>query len=166
MSYGGDKLKRTIGFANCKRGVWGHRRPCQNFMTRIETIRAVRGPNSYEKMYARSISDPEGFWGEMAAPFFWFKKWDKVLSYDWDDKFEVKWFEGGKTNICVNALDRHLPQRKNQTALLWVGNEPGQERRVTYGQLFEEVCRLANVLKSFGVKKGDRISIYMPMIPE
>ncbi|MDO8519405.1 MAG: acetate--CoA ligase [Deltaproteobacteria bacterium] len=121
---------------------------------------------TYQKMYERSIADPAGFWASIAADFFWFKKWDKVLDYEWNEKIQTKWFEGGETNLCVNALDRHLPARKNQTAFIWVGNEPGEERKISYGELFEEVCRLANVLKSFGVKKGDTVSIYMPMIPE
>lgn len=126
----------------------------------------IANPKVYREMYERSLRDPEGFWGELAAKFFWYKKWDRVLRYEWNEKIDIKWFEGGKTNLCVNALDRHLPEKKDQVALLWVGNEPGEEQRLTYGELLGQVNRCANVLKQLGVKKGDRVSIYMPMIPE
>ena len=126
----------------------------------------VRDLATYQKMYQRSLQDPEGFWGEIAQDFFWYKKWDRVLRYEWNQKIEIKWFEGGETNLSVNCLDRHLPEKKDQVAFLWVGNEPGEERRITYGQLSEQVNRCANVLRRLGVKKGDRVSIYLPMIPE
>jgi acetyl-CoA synthetase len=120
----------------------------------------------YKKMYEKSIKDPEGFWGEQAQNLEWFKKWDKVLDYSFGDNLYIKWFQGGKINVTVNCLDRHLKTaRKNKIALIWEG-EPGDSRKYTYQQLYEEVCKFANVLKKKGVKKGDRVTIYMPMIPE
>ena len=123
----------------------------------------------YQQMYERSISDPDGFWGDMAQDFHWERKWDQVLEYNFHRSkgpISIKWFEGAKTNMTYNCLDRHLESRGDQPALLWEGNEPGEDRILTYRQLYDEVCKFANVLKGFGVKKGDRITIYLPMIPE
>jgi acetyl-CoA synthetase len=126
----------------------------------------IKSFDEYKKMYDRSIKDPDGFWGEQAQSLEWFKKWDKVLDYSFGDNLYIKWFQGGKINVTVNCLDRHLKTaRKNKVALLWEG-EPGDSRKYTYQQLYEEVCKFANVLKKKGVKKGDRVTIYMPMIPE
>jgi acetyl-CoA synthetase len=120
----------------------------------------------YEKMYKRSVEDPEGFWGEIAEKnISWFKKWDKVLEYDFL-KPEIKWFVGGKLNASYNCLDRHLEAgRKDKTAILWEADD-GSNRTYTYEQLHLQVNRFANVLKKNGVGKGDRVGIYMPMIPE
>ncbi len=122
--------------------------------------------DQYEKMYKKSIEDPEGFWGEIAGKnISWFKKWDKVLEYDFH-KPEIKWFIGGKLNASYNCLDRHLEAgRKDKTAILWEADD-GSNRIYTYEQLHLEVNRFANVLKKNGVGKGDRVGIYMPMIPE
>jgi acetyl-CoA synthetase len=122
----------------------------------------------YEQMYGRSIEDPEGFWGEQAEEFIdWFKKWDKVLDWSFDENdLHIRWFQGGKLNVCYNCLDRHLDSRGDQTAIIWEGDEPNQDKKLTYKELHTEVCKFANVLKSRGVKKGDRVSIYMPMVPE
>ena len=123
----------------------------------------------YEKLYRESVEDPEGFWGGVADDFHWFRKWDTVRSYNFDiDKgpIQIEWFKGGQTNITYNCLDRHLETRGDQVAIIWEGNEPGEDKKLTYRELYEEVCRCANVLKSRGVKRGDRVSIYMPMIPE
>jgi acetyl-CoA synthetase len=123
----------------------------------------------YRKEYERSVNNPDGYWGEQAGQFHWFRKWDKVLSYNFDVRkgpIFTKWFEGGKTNISYNCLDRHLATRGDQVAIIWEGNEPGEDARITYRQMHEKVCRFANVLKSRGVKRGDRVSIYLPMIPE
>ena len=123
----------------------------------------------YQSEYAASVENPDAFWGNIAETFHWYKKWDIVRSYNFDiDKgpISIKWFEGGKTNITYNNLDRHLDTRGDQTAIIWEGNEIGEERTFTYRELHAEVCRCANVLKSRGVKKGDRVSIYMPMILE
>jgi acetyl-CoA synthetase len=120
----------------------------------------------YEEMYKKSVDDPEGFWGDIAEKnITWFKKWDKVLEYDFN-KPEIKWFQGGKLNASVNCLDRHLERgRKDKTAILWEADD-GSNRTYTYEQLHLEVNRFANVLKKNGVGKGDRVAIYMPMIPE
>jgi len=117
-------------------------------------------------MYKKSVEDPEGFWGEIAEKnITWFKKWDKVLEYDFN-KPEIKWFLGGKLNASVNCLDRHLEAgRKDKTAILWEADD-GSNRTYTYEQLHLEVNRFANVLRKNGVGKGDRVAIYMPMIPE
>jgi len=120
----------------------------------------------YREMYERSISDPEGFWGEIAEQFYWHKKWNKVRDYDFDGDISIKYFLGAQTNITYNALDRHLATRGEQTAILWEGNEPGEDGKLTFRALHAEVCKFANVLKKHGVKKGDRVSIYMPMVPE
>jgi acetyl-CoA synthetase len=120
----------------------------------------------YEAMYQRSIEDPQGFWAEQAESFLtWDKTWDTVLDWDYD-KGHIRWFEGGRLNACYNCVDRHLERRGDQTALIWEGDDPADDAHITYRELHEQVCRLANVLKSRNVSKGDRVCIYMPMIPE
>ncbi|MBP9011974.1 MAG: acetate--CoA ligase [Smithella sp.] len=130
----------------------------------------VSGREAYDKMWKRSVEEPEKFWAEIAEQqVTWFKKWDKVMDYNFDIKkgpIYVKFFEGAKLNISYNCLDRHLEKRGNQVAIQWEGNEPGEERAITYKQLHEEVCKFANVLKAQGVQKGDRVILYMPMVPE
>jgi len=126
----------------------------------------IKSLDQYKRMYQRSIEDPEGFWGEIAGQFYWHKKWTKFREFDFKDTISIKYFIGAKTNVTYNALDRHLEKRGDQTAILWEGNEPGQDGKLTYRHLHAEVCKFANVLQSFGVKKGDRVSIYMPMVPE
>lgn len=120
----------------------------------------------YQAAYSKSLSDPENFWSEVAEGFTWRKKWTRVLEWDFR-KPEVKWFIGGRLNITENCIDRHLPARAGQTALLWESNNPNEaSRKITYQQLSESVARVGNVLKAHGVQKGDRVCIYMPMIPE
>ena len=126
----------------------------------------VSSEAQYQQMYDQSIADPDKFWGEIASTFHWEKKWQRVREYDWTDKVTTKWFAGGLTNICYNALDRHLETRGDQVAILWEGNEPGDDATLTYRQLHEEVCKFANVLKNRGVEKGDRVCLYMQMIPQ
>jgi len=124
----------------------------------------LKSRTDYDRMYRESIDDPEGFWGKIAGEFHWYKKWRRVLNVD-NPPF-YKWFEGGTTNIAYNCLDRHLDgPRKNKAAILWEG-EPGDQRTLTYQQLHREVCKAANALKALGLKKGDRVAIYMPMVPE
>ncbi|MEW8044636.1 MAG: acetate--CoA ligase [gamma proteobacterium symbiont of Phacoides pectinatus] len=122
----------------------------------------------YQEMYQRSVQDPEGFWAEQAQEYLtWFKPWDKVLDWSFgEDDLHIEWFKGGKLNVSYNCLDRHLDSRGDQTAILWEGDSPEEDRAVTYRELHADVNRFANVLKDRGVKKGDRVSIYMPMIPE
>ncbi len=129
----------------------------------------IKDFEQYQEMYKRSIEDPEGFWGEVAEDFVWFKKWDKVWEYNYDMRkgpVSIKWFLGAKTNITVNCLDRHLETRGDQTAILWEGNDPGDVRSYTYKEVHGHVNKFANVLKANGVKKGDRVSLYMQMVPE
>ncbi len=123
----------------------------------------IKSMEEYEELYRRSVEDPEGFWAEMAEELHWYRKWDSVLS--WDPPF-AKWFQGGETNVSYNCLDRHLKTwRKNKAAIIWEG-EPGERRIFTYHQLHREVCKFANVLKRHEIVKGDRVCLYMPMIPE
>ncbi|MCH5376985.1 MAG: AMP-binding protein, partial [Planctomycetes bacterium] len=121
---------------------------------------------AYEAMYRRSVEDPEGFWSDVADDFVWSKRWDKVREFTFDAPVSIEWFVGGKTNLSVNALDRHLESRGDQAALIWEGNQPGEQSEVTYRELYTRVCKFANVLKSLGVKKGDRVCLYLQMIPE
>ncbi|WP_445679593.1 acetate--CoA ligase [Radicibacter daui] len=121
----------------------------------------------YETMYKRSIDDPDGFWGEMGKRLDWMKPYTEVkdVLYSKDD-VRIRWYGDGTLNVAWNCIDRHLPKRAQQTALLWEGDDPNVSKHITYAELHEKVCRLANVLKAHGVKKGDRVCIYMPMIPE
>ena len=123
----------------------------------------IKSMDEYRAMYARSLNDPDGFWGEAASEFHWFKKWDRVVDWNLPD---AKWFVGGETNICYNCLDLQIQRgRGDHTAILFEG-EPGDIRAISFKELLGEVCRFANGLKSIGVKKGDRVTLYMPMIPE
>jgi acetyl-CoA synthetase len=120
----------------------------------------------YKVMYQRSVDDPEGFWGEQAKAFVtWSKPWNKVSDWDYHTG-HIRWFEGGKLNVSYNCLDRHLATRGDQVAIIWEGDDPSEDKKITYRQLHADVNKFANVLKSRGVKKGDRVCIYMPMIPE
>ncbi|MEQ8514543.1 MAG: AMP-binding protein, partial [Chromatocurvus sp.] len=122
--------------------------------------------DTYASMYRQSITDPETFWGDMATRFLdWHSPWDQVVSYDFS-KGEAAWFAGGRLNVSHNCIDRHLPERAQQPAIIWEGDDPADSRIITYAELKDAVCRLANVLKSRGVSRGDRVCIYMPMIPE
>jgi acetyl-CoA synthetase len=122
--------------------------------------------DKYEQMYKHSVEDPESFWAEQAEQLLdWFKPWDKVLNWDFE-KGHIRWFEGGKLNAAYNCLDRHLEKRGDQAAIIWEGDDPEDSKTLTYRELYEQVCRFANVLKNCKVKKGDRVCIYMPMIPE
>jgi acetyl-CoA synthetase len=123
----------------------------------------IKSREEYDRIYRRSVEDPEGFWAEIADELHWFKKWDRVL--EWNEPF-AQWFVGGQINISYNCLDRHLNSwRKNKAAIIWEG-EPGDTRTLTYQQLHREVSKFANVLKSLGIEKGDCVAIYMPMVPE
>ncbi|HET9054464.1 MAG TPA: AMP-binding protein, partial [Cyclobacteriaceae bacterium] len=129
-------------------------------MKKIETI------EDYHEEYRKSIENPEAFWAEVAEQFVWRKKWSKVLEWDFT-KPEIKWFQGAKLNITENCLDRHLKERGNETAIIWEPNNPKDPaQHITYQQLFDEVCKTANMLKAHGVKKGDRVCVYLPMIPQ
>jgi acetyl-CoA synthetase len=121
----------------------------------------------YREMYKRSIENPEAFWAEQAKRLDWIKPFTKVKNTSYLGDVQIKWFEGGKLNVSANCIDRHLPKRASQAALIWEQDDPNAPAQtITYQQLHDEVCRFANVLKDCGVKKGDRVTIYMPMIPE
>ena len=120
----------------------------------------------YEEMYQRSLSDPDGFWAEQAEAFVdWFSPWDTVRQCNFHTG-EIRWFDGATLNAAYNCIDRHLETRGEQTAIIWEGDEPSDDKKLTFRELHEAVCRFSNVLKGRGVGKGDRVSIYMPMIPE
>ncbi|MBF0426197.1 MAG: acetate--CoA ligase [Magnetococcales bacterium] len=120
----------------------------------------------YQEMYRRSVSDPEGFWAEQATRFVdWIKPWDRVMDADFV-KARFRWFDGGKLNVSSNCLDRHLAKRGDQVAIIWEADDPNVSQKITYRELHERVCRFANAMLARGVKKGDRVSIYLPMIPE
>jgi len=120
----------------------------------------------YKQMYHDSIADPDSFWSREAEQFTWHASWDAVKNTRFKSPVSIRWFEGAKLNISENCLDRHLPERAGQTAFIWEGDDPQGSKHITYRELYEQVCRLANVLKSHGVNKGDRVTIYLPMIPE
>jgi acetyl-CoA synthetase len=120
----------------------------------------------YFRMYEESLADPAKFWGEQAKRLHWIKPYTKVKHASFTGDVHIRWFEDGVLNASQNCIDRHLATRANQTAILWEGDSPSEQRHVSYSELHENVCRLANVLKKHGVKKGDRVTIYLPMIPE
>jgi acetyl-CoA synthetase len=121
----------------------------------------------YKSMYDRSLADPNGFWGEQAKRLHWTKNFSKVKNTSFDKaNVSIKWFEDGATNVAYNCIDRHLHSRGDQTAIIWEGDDPKDSKHITYQELHDEVCRFANILRTRNVKKGDRVTIYMPMIPE
>ncbi len=128
--------------------------------------RAYIDKAGYEKMYKASVDDPEAFWGEHGKRIDWIKPYTKVKDVDYLKKVHIRWFYDGTLNASANCIDRHLPARANQTAIIWEGDDPNDSKKITYGELAESVGRLANALKARGIKKGDRVTIYMPMIPE
>ena len=129
--------------------------------------RAFMTKAQYEAAYAESVRDPDSFWGKEAQRLDWLTPFTKVKNVSWDpDNLSIKWFEDGALNVSANCIDRHLVMRGDQTAIIWEGDDPNDSKHITYRQLHAEVCKFANVLKSRGVQKGDRVTIYMPMIPE
>ncbi|MEJ0022488.1 MAG: acetate--CoA ligase [Alphaproteobacteria bacterium] len=122
---------------------------------------------AYRSMYAAAVADPEAFWGVQGRRIDWIKPYTKVKNTSFKrDDFGIRWYEDGVLNVCANCVDRHLPARADQTAIIWEGDDPKDSKHITYAELHKEVCRFANVLKARGVRKGDRVTIYMPMIPE
>src|SRR5699024_3857825 len=122
---------------------------------------------TYDRWYKQSIEDPDTFWTERADELLdWHTRWSKVSDSNYKDgEGKAAWFVGAKLNACYNCVDRHLPKRAQQTAIIWEGDEPDEDQYISYQELFEQVSKFANVLKGRGVKKGDRVVIYMPMIP-
>jgi len=129
--------------------------------------RTLTSPQKYQDLYEQSVNNPDEFWGEQAKRLDWIKPFTKVknTSFAYPD-ISIKWFEDGELNVSANCIDRHLEKRGDQVAIIWEGDDPNQSKHITYNELHEHVCKLANVYKNMGVKKGDRICIYMPMIPE
>jgi len=128
--------------------------------------RALIDNATYQKWYKQSVADPQAFWGEHGKRIDWFTPYTKVKNTSFEGKVSIKWFEDGVTNVSYNCIDRHLEKRGDQVAIIWEGDNPYDDKKITYRELHQHVCRLANVLKANGVKKGDRVTIYMPMIPE
>jgi acetyl-CoA synthetase len=128
--------------------------------------RAKINRSTYEQWYAESIDNPEAFWSEHGKRIDWFKPYTKVKNTSFEGDVSIKWFEDGLTNVSYNCIDRHLDKRGDQVAIIWEGDDPADDKKITYRELHDAVCRLANVMKDNGVKKGDRVTIYMPMIPE
>lgn len=122
--------------------------------------------STYLQLYERSVNDPEGFWGEQSKRIDWFQPWTKVKEGAFNKDVRIKWFVDGKLNVSYNCLDRHLEKRGDQVAIIWESDDPAKSKHITYRQLYEDVCRFANVLKSLGLRRGDRATIYLPMIPE
>ncbi len=125
----------------------------------------IQSMEEYQRLYRLSLDNPEWFWAEHAKALDWFHPWNKVFDADYEE-VDFAWFSGGRLNACYNCVDRHLNERGDKTAIIWAGDEPGDYRHISYRELKHQVCRLANVLLAHGVKKGDRVCIYMPMIPE
>ncbi|HVC17876.1 MAG TPA: AMP-binding protein, partial [Rhodanobacter sp.] len=125
------------------------------------------GKDDYTRLYAESIRDPEGFWNRVAQRLDWVKAPTIIKNVSFDAKdLHIRWFEDGLLNVSANCLDRHLAERGDKTAIIFEGDDPNESRRVSYRELHNEVCKFANTLKHLGVRKGDRVAIYMPMIPE
>ncbi len=121
----------------------------------------------YLQLYQRSIAQPEAFWAEQAQRLDWITPFSEVSDWSYDpDDLHIRWFADGQLNVCANCVDRHLPDRANDVAIIWEGDDPSESQKITYAELHQNVCRFANVLKTMGVAKGDRVTIYMPMIPE
>lgn len=125
----------------------------------------ITGMDAYENIYERSVEDPDEFWGEIAERLDWFRRWDEVRHFDFHSA-DIRFYTGGKLNVAHNCLDRHLADKGDQVAIIWEADEPGQHRNITYRELHADVCRIANALTAHGVSKGDRVIIYLPMIPE
>ena len=121
----------------------------------------------YKKMYNQSLLDPEKFWGEIGKSIDWIKPYKKVKNTSFSpDKVSIKWYEDGILNVCANCVDRHLEKLSDKVAIIWESDEPNLSKKITYGELYSNVCRLANIYKELGIGKGDRVILYMPMIPE
>lgn len=136
--------------------------------TKSEWSQAARITQSdYKKMYEQSISDPEAFWADQAKRLDWFENFTRVKNISFGDDLNIRWFEGGKLNVCYNCVDRHLKTKAEKTALIWEPDEPDEDaQHISFSALYEEVCKWGNGLKEIGVRKGDRVTIYMPMVPE
>ncbi|MEE2829886.1 MAG: acetyl-coenzyme A synthetase N-terminal domain-containing protein, partial [Myxococcota bacterium] len=131
--------------------------------SRLSRDAHISSMEAYRAEYERSLSDPEGFWAEQAQSLTWFQQPSAVRSGGFE-ALDMQWFPGGRLNACWNCVDRHLADRGEKTAIIWAGDEAGEYRHISYRELHQEVCRIANVLQAEGVRKGDRVCIYLPMI--
>ena len=121
----------------------------------------------YRRLYDESVRDPDGFWGRMGRRLDWAQPYTRVRDVNYDpNDFRIRWYEDGRLNVSVNCLDRHLAERADKVAIVWEGDDPAESERITYRELHHRVCRLANALREIGVGRGDRVTIYLPMIPE
>ena len=128
---------------------------------------AIIGSDDYERMYREAADDPDAFWSREALRIDWMKPFTRVKDTSFDEAdFRISWFEDGVLNVSANCLDRHLAERGDDVAIVWEGDDPSESRTVSYRALHEEVCRLANAMKGLGVRKGERVTLYLPMIPE
>lgn len=130
------------------------------------THHAIKDYDEYKRLYDQSINDPDAFWGEVGKRLDWFKPYTTVRNAEFSGNHDIKWFEDGELNACYNCIDRHLPEKANDVAITWEADDPNVDKKITYQELYDHVTRFANGLKSLGVKKGDRVIIYMPMVPE
>ena len=128
--------------------------------------RALIDEAGYVEEYQRSIADPSAFWQDQAKRLYWYKTPTKIKNVNFSGDVSIKWYEDGVTNVAYNCIDRHLATRANQVAIIWEGDDPKDDKKITYQELHDEVCRMANILRNRNVAKGDRVTIYMPMIPE
>ena len=125
------------------------------------------GRDDYRRLYDESLRDPDEFWGRRARRLDWLRPFGKVHDVSFDARdFRIRWYEDGQLNVAANCLDRHLAHRGDKTAIIWEGDDPGESERITYRELYYRVCRLGNALRALGVQKGDRVTIYLPMIPD
>jgi hypothetical protein len=167
-----QRNKNKFFYDLCQNGITGSGFN-RNLYLQIQIIRTqmsypyqIKTMQDYTDAYRRSVEDPEAFWSDIASHFTWHRRWDRVLEWNFREPL-VRWFDGARFNITENCLDRHLEKQGDDTALIWEPNHPSEStRHYTYKQLHKAVCRFANLLKNQGVKKGDRVCIYMGMIPE
>src|SRR5256885_15212001 len=159
---------KVTGVQTCALPIWRGRMSEKIYDVSADWAkRAFIDDAKYRDMYARSVSDPSGFWGEQAKRIGWIKPFHKVEKVSFaPGNISIKWFEDGVLNVAWNCIDRHLDKRGDQTAIVWEGDDPSQSKNITYRQLHDEVCKMANILRTRNVKKGDRVTIYLPMIPE
>ncbi len=136
-------------------------KPCEKFVAKAHIDQ-----RAYSEIYADSIADPDSFWAQISERLDWFTKPTKIKNTSFTDDVSIKWYEDGILNACYNCVDRHLPHKENDIALIWEGDNPSEDKKISYGTLKSEICKLANALKQRGVQKGDRVTIYMPMVPE
>ena len=136
----------------------------ENFAAHLKNSKLNK--EKYKELYKESIENNDEFWNKVGQRISWKKKYDKIKEFSYQNNVYIKWYLKGELNVCYNCLDRHLQKRGNKTAIIWEGDDPNQSKKITYKELYIEVCKFSNALKDSGIKKGDVVTIYMPMIPE